>query len=532
MMPRPLVLLLVLAAVAAPAATPVRADVRPHPLFGPGAVLQRGARVPIYGTADEGEEVTVRFQGREAKARASQGGAWSVALENLEAGGPFPLVIAGKNTVNVPDVLVGEVWVCSGQSNMAFPVSRSGCGPAAIAGSADPLLRLLQVPRKPSPTPQAELVASWKAAGPETVGTFSAVGYAFGRDLRKALKVPVGLIDSSVGGTPAEAWTSRPALEADPDLRGVLAADAQRIEAYPEALKKFDRTKAAHAEAAARARRDKVKVPTAPRPPAGPDSPQRPAVLFNGMIAPLQPYAIRGAIWYQGESNSGRAYQYEHLMTTMIRTWREAWGLGEFPFLVVQLAPFHEIKPEPSESTWAELREAQRRLTRSVPKVGLAVITDVGDPKDIHPTAKFPVGARLALLARSIAYGEAIVGSGPEYESMSVAGDRATIRFRSVGGGLVAEGGTLKGFTVAGEDRRFVPAEAEIQGETVVVHAPGVAKPFAVRYGWADYPVVNLRNAEGLLASPFRTDDFPMTTRPALPKAAARVREGAPGGPG
>ncbi len=239
-----------------------------------------------------------------------------------------------------------------------------------------------------------------------------------------------------------------------------------------------------------------------------------PAGLYNAMLAPLMPYAIRGAIWYQGEANVGRAFQYRTLFPAMIKDWRENWGEGDFPFLLVQLAPYQKIVPKPGDSSLAKLREAQLLATHVLPKVGMAVITDVGEENDIHPKKKEPVGARLALAARVIAYGEDIVGSGPEYIGNSMKGNKVTLRFKNVGKGLVAKDGPLKGFTIAGEDRKFVEAEAEIVGDAVVVHSDQVEKPVAVRFGWASYPVVNFWNQEGLPATPFRTDDFPLTTDP------------------
>jgi sialate O-acetylesterase len=245
-----------------------------------------------------------------------------------------------------------------------------------------------------------------------------------------------------------------------------------------------------------------------------PRAPWRPTELYNGMIYPLLPYAFKGAIWYQGESNAGKAHQYRTLFPDMIRCWRRDWGQNDFTFLLVQLAPFKAIKDLPDESDWAELREAQLLSTKALPHVGMAVITDVGDPQDIHPTRKQPVGARLALAARGIAYGEKIEFSGPIYRSMQVRDGKAVLRFDHAGKGLEARDGALKGFAVCGDDRKFVWADAEIVGNTVVVSSPQVARPVAVRYGWADCPVVNLWNKDGLPASPFRTDDFPMLTAP------------------
>ncbi|WP_435016929.1 sialate O-acetylesterase [Tundrisphaera sp. TA3] len=507
---------------------PARADVKPNPLFSEGAVLQRGMPVPVWGTADPGESVTVKVQDQSATATADKDGKWMVKLAELKVGGPYTLTIAGKNTVEVPDVLVGDVWICSGQSNMEWPLNRAAEFKEAAAKSADGKYRLFTVQKAISMTPLDTVAVDpkgqkgvWLASGPDTVPTFSAVGYFFGRDLRKALDVPIGMIHTSWGGTPAEAWTSRDQYGAEPDLKSILDDHDAYVAKFSEADYKAAVEK--HKEAAAAAKEAKKPIPPAP---VGLNNPHRPTALYNAMIAPLEPYAIKGAIWYQGESNAGRAFQYRTLMPAMIKSWRNAWKQGDFPFFMVQLAPFKKIVTEPGDSDWAELREAQLLTAQTLPKTGMAVITDVGEEDDIHPTKKEPVGARLALAARMIAYGEPIVGSGPVYDGMTVEGDRAILRFKHVGGGLVAKGGPLTGFAIAGEDRKFVNAEAEIKGDTVVVHSDKVSHPVAVRYGWANFPVVNLWNKEGLPATPFRTDDFPITTAPKakLPAAAAASR--------
>ncbi len=492
-------------------------DVKPHVLFTDGAVLQRGMPVPVWGTADDGEKVTVKFQGQEVST-TSKDGKWQVKLAELKAGGPFSMTIEGKNKVEVADVLVGEVWVCSGQSNMEFALGRSAEAGASVPKATDPELRLYTVPKLVSDEPLDTIKGkdspgqrSWLASDPESAAKFSAVAYYFGRDLRKALGVPVGLIHSSWGGTNAESWTSRRTLEADPALKGLLDDYAKALARYPAAMEKFRADQAAHRQKVAAAKAAGKTVPMAPRAPVGPTSPHV-SGLYNAMIVPLQPYAIRGAIWYQGEANAGRAHQYRTLLPAMIKNWRQDWNQGDFPFLIVQLAPFRKIVEEPGDSDWAELRESQLRTAQNLPKTGMAVITDVGDEGDVHPKQKEPVGARLALAARSVAYGEPVVGSGPEYASMDVKGDRVVLRFKNVGAGLAAKDGPLKGFAIAGEDRKFVNAEAEIEGDTVVVHSDKVARPVAVRFGWANYPVVNLWNKDGLPASPFRTDDFPMIT--------------------
>lgn len=497
-----------------------RADVKPHALFSDGMVLQRDMKVPIWGTADDGEKVTVSFQGQHATTTAKDG-KWRVRLEKLKAGGPSDMTIAGKNHIQIKDVLVGEVWICSGQSNMEMSLKATANAQQVIANSKNPMIHLFTVPKTALAKPTDEVKGKWSECGPDTVGSFSAVAYYFGRDLQKALEVPIGLIHTSWGGTPAEAWTSREALEANPELKYYFEREEQAAKTYPAALERYKAELAKYKEAAKQARAEGKKPPQAPRAPNTPfTGSHSPSALYNGMIAPLIPYAIRGAIWYQGESNAGKAYEYRTLLPTMIQSWRTAWKEGDFPFLLVQLAPFMKIQEQPGESAWAELREAQLLTTLKVPNTAEAVITDVGEENDIHPKRKEPVGARLARAALALAYGRKIEYSGPVYDKMTVEGKKAILSFTHVDGGLEARGGSLQGFTIAGEDHKFVNAEAKIEGDKVVVSSPQVEHPVAVRYGWANYPVVNLWNKEGLPASPFRTDDFPGTTQPK--KTAAR----------
>jgi sialate O-acetylesterase len=478
-------------------------------------VLQQGMKVPVWGTADEGETVTVRLQGQE-KSTTAKNGRWMLQLDNLESGGPFAMEISGSNKIVFKNVLVGEVWVCSGQSNMEWPLSQSHEPERAIASAANPMLRLFTVPRSPTAAPARSVKASWQQCNAQNVRNFTAVGYFFGRDLQKSLGVPVGLIHTSWGGTPAESWTSESALLAEPSLQYMAERQSRALRNYPQALDNYK-------NAVIKALEEKHDFPEAPVNPARNASGA--STLYNGMIAPLVPYAIRGAIWYQGESNAGRAYEYRKLMPTMITSWRAAWQQGDFPFLMVQLAPFMKIEAEPKESAWAELREAQLLTALHLPNTGMAVITDVGHETDIHPRWKEPVGARLALAALALANGKKIVYSGPIYAGMKVDDARVVLNFNHVGSGLVAKGGPLTGFTIASEDRKFVKAQAEIQDDHVVVWCPEVAHPVAVRCGWANYPVVNLWNKEGLPASPFRTDDFPMTTDPNSKKSASNQKK-------
>lgn len=488
-----------LAAVVLAGVWSATADVSLPSLFTDHMVLQQGMTVPVWGKADDGETVTVEFRGQKKTATAQQG-KWKVRLSSLKAGGPDTLVVTGKNRVEIQDVLVGEVWICSGQSNMEWPLSASFEPKGDIATAANPMIRLFTVPKLKAEQPVTEIKSLWQLCKPETVPGFSAVGYYFGRALQRARQVPVGLIHTSWGGSPAEVWMSADVINGDQEYK------TQLMEPFAKSWADYLKAK------------EKAEKEGKP----GPWPPWRPTELYNGMIAPLIPYAIQGAIWYQGESNAGRAYQYRRLFADMIRNWRRDWGQGDFTFLAVQLAPWdkgqkrtlEQITAEPVNSDWPELREAQDIVAKTLPKVGVAVITDVGDKDDIHPTKKVPVGERLALAARSIAYKEKLTAFGPTYKSVAFKKGQAVLSFNHVGGGLVVKGGALTGFAIAGADQKFVWADAKIDGKKIVVCSPQVPNPVAVRYGWADFPVVNLYNQEGLPASPFRTDDFPMVTKP------------------
>ena len=497
-----------------------RAAVRLPAVFSDNMVLQRGEPAPVWGWADAGEKITVRFAGQEKTTEADDEGRWRLALDPLDASRePRTLTVAGEEATKLENVLVGEVWVCSGQSNMEWPVSASNNASEEIASADYPRIRLITVKKTVADQPRQDFEGEWVECSPQTVGSFSAVGYFFGRKLHKELNVPIGLIDSTWGGTPAEAWTRRQALEnqdaLDPLLerwrRSIEEYDAERATArYEEELERWK-------QAAAKAEAEGTKPPGKPRRQNDPaDSPHRPAVLYNGMIAPLVPYAIRGVIWYQGESNASRAYQYRTIFPTMIRSWRRAWGQGELPFYFVQLANFMERKEEPGDSAWAELREAQLMTLRELPNTGMAVITDIGEAHDIHPRNKQDVGKRLARWTLAKDYGKDVVHSGPLFQRAEFKDGEVVLRFDHVGGGLVAKGDALtdeeqrelRGFAIAGADKQFQWADAKIEGDTVIVSHPDIENPKAVRYNWADNPAGNLYNEAGLPASPFRTDDW------------------------
>jgi sialate O-acetylesterase len=469
-------------------------------LFSDNMVLQEDTSVPIWGWGDEGATVVVHFRNQTVTTQVKDG-RWMVRLNYLKAGGPDTLTIGSANTIELKNVLVGEVWVASGQSNMEFPLKNSFESLDDIENSANPMIHLLKVPRARADEPTNDVGASWTPCTPDTVKNFSAVAYYFARNLQKSLKVPIGVIESDWGGTPAEAWMQHSYLQAK------LSYRAEVIGQWSIAEDRYERSMAAYDKAKSEARANGQDFTTTP-----PRPPWKPGELYDGMIAPLVPYAMKGVIWYQGESNANtkdEAQEYHTLFPDLIRDWRGAWGEGEFPFLLVQLAPFHDIQPEPRESNWASLREAQLGATQMLPNVGMAVIVDVGDQRNIHPTKKQPVGTRLALAADAIAYHQAVDYTGPLYQSMKIEGSDITLTFSHVDGGLVAHGDELKGFSICGPDHKFVWAEATIDGkDKVVVRNAVVRHPIAVRYGWADYPLVNLWDKAGLPASPFRTDSF------------------------
>jgi sialate O-acetylesterase len=502
----------------------VSAAVKPHALFSENMVLQQGIKVPVWGSANDGEQVTVTIQGQEISTTAKDG-KWKVELASLKAGGPFEMEIKGSNSIKYKNVLVGEVWVASGQSNMEWPVSLCSDPKKTIEESANPRIRLFTVPKLPTSGPVSNINSSWHECNPKTIPSFSAVAYFFGRDLERTLKVPIGLINTSWGGTPAESWTSKACLESEPSLKYLAEKHTSAMKEYAASIDRYIAELEKYKQSVLSGAEEGKNLPTPPAPGTNPArNAWTPSTLYNGMIAPLIPYAIRGAIWYQGESNAGRAFEYRTLMPTMIKNWRKDWNQGEFPFFMVQLAPFMKIEAEPKDSEWAELREAQLLTTLNLPNTGEAVITDVGHETDIHPRWKDVVGARLALAARAMAYGEKIVYSGPVYKSVKFDGSKAILSFDHVGGGMVSKGGPLVGFTIAGEDRKFFKADAEIQDDKIVVSCSKVEKPVAVRFGWANYPVVNLWNKDGLPATPFRTYDFQMLTNKTKPTSADSAR--------
>jgi sialate O-acetylesterase len=638
----------------------VHGEVRLPAIISDNMVLQQGVKVRIWGNAKSGERVTVTLKDKSASAVADAQGRWQAWLDPLKAGGPLELTVKGDNLLTIKNVLVGEVWLCSGQSNMEWPLVNTVGGAETVAHANYPEIRLFTVTKNTSSTPLADVGGHWLVTTPDDAAHFSAVGYFFGRELYQHLKVPVGLIHSSWGGTPAEAWTRHDAL-LSPELKPILDKYESSLNALPQAKESYARALAAWEEknlyidagnkgealgyadpatstadwskmdlpkqfetagllidgavwfrkdvelpaawsgkdlvlnlppiddedvtyfngtkvgslgratpnsymvprkyvvpgSLVRAGRNviavrvfdsageggfsrggafsigpndsdpialsgvwdyKIELALEPKHPdwgsrpeaVGVSNQNNPSVLYNAMIAPLVPFAIRGVIWYQGESNAGRAYQYRTLFPTMIRDWRSAWG-NNFPFYFVQLANWHANKAEPDESDWAELREAQMMTLRE-PQTGMAVTIDIGDENDIHPRNKLDVGRRLAAWALADTYKQKVIPSGPLYDRYTISGNEVRISFKHADGLKTLDGGPLKGFALAGEDRHFVWADARIEGDTVIVSSPKISKPVAVRYGWADNPIANLYNKAGLPASPFRTDDWPGIT--------------------
>lgn len=498
--------LLVALALTAPA---TRADVKLHALFQDNMVLQRDVEVPVWGWADDGEKVTVTIQGQSASATAADG-KWMVRLKDLKPAESLEMKVAGANEITLANVAVGEVWLCTGQSNMVWNVAKTEAADETVAESDKyAAVRLFTAKFQAADDPQTDTDGQWRITSRQTAGGFSAVGTYFGRKLHDELGVPVGLIQSAIGGTPAEAWTPREPIVGNPDLEDIDKSYQAAAAVWPEKKPVYEAKLAEWKVVAKKARDAGERPPRRPRPPMGPINHKRPYALYNGMIAPLQPFAIRGVIWYQGEANSrseAQGRQYRTLFPAMIQAWRDAWGQGDFPFYYAQLAAHKTLRPG-----WPWVREAQLMTLDALPETGMAVISDLDGKAGIHPTVKKPVGERLARWALAKVYGRDIVYSGPLYnaDKTSFENGKAIVGFDHVVGGLVAKGGPLKGFEIAGADKTFVPARAMIQDGRVVVSSPEVADPVSVRYAWQAYPEdANLYNREGLPASPFRTDDW------------------------
>jgi sialate O-acetylesterase len=505
------------------------AEVKLAGVFGDHMVLQRDTAVPVWGWAEPKEQVEVTIGEQTKKAIADDTGKWMVRLDALAAGGPHTLTVAGTNTLTISDVLVGEVWLCSGQSNMAMNVSRAKDFETEQANANLPLIRHYRTAPHATPEIQADCGGSWSVSSSETVGGFSATAYFFGKKLHEELGVPIGLINSSWGGTDVAAWTSVSAQEA-------VESIVPKLQAYDGLIEHFDPNEAARAFEAAVANWEKraaaaksagKPAPRKPRPTGDPRVNQnRPGNLFNGMINPLVPYAIRGAIWYQGERNSKTVPDgvlYATQLETLIGDWRTRWEQGDFPFITVQLPNYQAPQQKPVETTgWVMVRESELKSLK-LKNTGIAITTDVGEAKDIHPKDKQSVGRRLALWALGTTYGQDIVYSGPlmsffQYRAGNVVDGklrpgRMMVNFLHADGLKSSDDEPLRGFAVADEDRVFYEAQARIDAESgmIVLSSKHVETPVAARYNWASNPNGNLVNGAGLPAAPFRTDSWDVT---------------------
>ena len=458
---------------------PSNADVKLAGVFSSDMVIQRNHEIIVWGLADKGERVSVSFNNMVKKTKADASGKWKLVFPEMQAGGPYDMKVQGKNIIMLNNILIGDIWICSGQSNMGVTVQQANDPEKEIAAANYPSIRLMNVPRSMPNEPITDIKsASWKICSPETVPGFSAVGYFFGRNIFNEINVPIGLIHTSWGGSNVEAWTSMDYLTKVDKYKNYPAVLAETIQ---------------KAEPGVDVHPNKIHTS-----------------LFNGMINPLLSLPVKGVIWYQGESNANEGTLYRTLFPNMIQCWREKWNQPEMPFLFVQLANYTDELPEPAESNWAKLREAQL-MSLSVPHTAMTVAIDVGDAKDIHPRNKQDVGYRLSLNALKMVYNKPVADSGPIYKSMETDGNKMILTFNYVEGGLLAKDkyGYLKSFAIAGADKKFYWAAAEIKDDKVIVYSDKVPNPVAVRYAWADNPGdANLYNTEGLPASPFRTDSW------------------------
>jgi sialate O-acetylesterase len=490
-----------------------RADVTLASLFQDYAVLQRDQPVPVWGRAEPGEHVLVEFRGQAVNTTADADGRWQVTLAPMSASAkPSELVVRGRNTITIAGVLTGEVWLASGQSNMEWRVEQAANARVEIAAATHPLVREFDVPNVVAESPRVEAAGKWVTCSPDAVAKFSAVAYYFARELQRSAGVPVGIINSSWGGTPVEAWTRASVLGQNPAFRGALDRWQQTVAEYPAKKADYEAARPAweKADAAALAQNKAAqaafrKENPRPRVPRGPGHHWTPAGLYNGMIAPLVPYAFRGVIWYQGESNADYPEEYAEMFAAMITHWRGDWG-REFPFYFVQIANFNGNAADRAPDQWAWLREAQARAL-ALPATGMAVTIDIGTPGNIHPGNKQEVGRRLALLARRDVLQEKIVASGPVFTAARREGSALRLEFQHATG-LTSGSAPLTDFVVAGADRKFHPAEARVEGTSVIVTSRDVASPVAARYAWRNAPIARLRNGAGLPAAPFRTDDW------------------------
>lgn len=503
--------------------TAARADVRLPKIFGSHMILQRDKPIRVFGWATEGEKITVEINGKTAMTTGGADGRFRVDLPAMKADGKaHSLTIEGNNKIVLTDVLLGEVWICSGQSNMEWRLSSSLNSNEEIAAANFPNIRLFDVPGHiKAPTPNEDTPGTWKICTPDTAASFSAVGYFYGRKLNQETGVPIGLIGTNWGGTRIEPWTPPIGFEQVPELKdyvdnlnGLDPTTAQGKVNHEKYLTQV----ASWSKEARKALEAGLTFGDPPRMNLKPKGGA--TTIYNGMVHGLAPFSVRGAIWYQGESNAGDGLRYYHMKRALVAGWRTVFENPELSFYWVQLANFQQPTDNPGGGGWGPVREGQR-MALDIPHTGMAVIIDIGEARDIHPKNKQDVGTRLARWALRDHYGKQIVPSGPLYKSQMIAGGKITISFDHIGGGLMigkkagllptseVSNGTLNRFAIAGEDRKWHWAEAKIVGNTVVVSAADVKAPVAVRYGYESNPVgSNLYNKEGLPASPFRTDNW------------------------
>ncbi|MGJ8692298.1 MAG: sialate O-acetylesterase [Thalassotalea sp.] len=482
--------------------TSVYAQVTLPNIFNDNMVLQQNLNNSVWGKAEQGEKITVTIANQSHTTHANSNGDWRLKLKPLKAGGPYKLEVAGDNTISYNNVLVGEVWLCSGQSNMGWRVSGSNHAKLEMASANYPELRLITIPRVGIDKPQFNVDAKWLATTPDSVGDFSATCYFYGRRLHQTLGVPVGLINTAWGGSPVESFIARDKLEQDPQFDKMLANWDQQAASFTE--EKLARDIADYEAWIKKGKPGKKRF----LPQNVLTGKKRPANIFNGMINPIIGYGIKGAIWCQGESNLGRAAQYRALFPLLINSWRAQWKQGDFPFYWVQLADFNNEVLSPSKnSNWALLREAQT-MTLALPNTGEAIVYDLGEAKDIHPRNKQEAANRLVRHPLVKDYGYDMNADSPRYDAIEFNGNKVIITFKNVGTKLYAfDTDTIVGFAIAGIDKKFINAQAKIISKNkIAVSAKEITMPVAIRYGWEDNPIVNLYDKSGLPVTPFRSD--------------------------
>jgi sialate O-acetylesterase len=483
-------------------------------IFSDNIVLQREAPIPIWGKASPSQIVLVIFKSQKKFVTADNKGNWILRLSPEKAGGPYNITIIAHDTIIIKNVLIGDIWVASGQSNMEMPIAPNKYFTGIqnykeeVSTANDSLLRIFSVEKNSVvEKPQTQMKGQWLTDNPANAGKFSAVSYFFGKNIRKSLKIPIGIIHSSWGASTAQAWTSAKVLSSDPDFQK-LVTDWKKLD--NEYLAKVATYKKDSADCAKKIQNgDTNLLKSLSKAPQYPILLQkRPSTLYNGMLFPLIPYAIKGVIWYQGEGNESNPKLYDKLFPAMITNWRNDWGQGDFPFLFVQLAGFKKLQTEPSEEGWARLREAQTKALK-LPNTGMITAVDIGDEKDVHPKNKQDVGYRLAQCALGKVYKRKTVYSGPTYYKMQIKGNEIYLYFRNTNGGLmVSNSNIINGFAIAGQDKKFVWANARIQGNKVTISNDSIKTPVAIRYNWANNPIGNLYNRAGFPTMPFRTDDW------------------------